>query len=131
MKVLIVEDSPEICERLRNMVAELENIELLADVDNEKDAIASICNQHPDTVILDLTLAQGSGIEVLKQVKQNNNCPCKIVILTNYAYPQYRKKCMQLGADYFLDKSLDLEMLGSLLADMALPPPQLSNCSNV
>lgn len=114
MKALIVEDSPEICERLHNMIDGIPGIELVGDADNENDAVRDICAIQPDLVILDLTLASGSGMEVLRRIKLQA-FHCVTIVLTNYAYPQYRKKCMELGADYFLDKSWDIEMLSELL----------------
>lgn len=125
MKAFIVEDSPEICERLRNMIDGIKDIELLGDTDNEADAVRDICALHPDLVILDLTLASGSGMEVLHQIKLKG-FSVRIIVLTNYAYPQYRKKCMALGADYFLDKSLDLEILSELLTSLTDEPRLVS-----
>jgi len=42
-----------------------------------------------------------------------------VIVLTNDVYPQYRKKCMDAGADYFLDKSRDIAELGNLLLRLA------------
>lgn len=129
MKVLIVEDSPEICERLHNMIDGIPGIELVGDADNEADAVRDICAIQPDLLILDLTLASGSGMEVLRRIKLQAFHGVTIV-LTNYAYPQYRKKCMELGADYFLDKSWDIEMLSELLVRLpnSQHPHQESIC---
>lgn len=118
MKTFIVEDSPEIYERLRNMIDGITGIELVGNADKEADAIRDICSLQPDLVILDLTLACGSGIEVLRQIKLQAFSG-KVIVLTNYAYPQYEKKCMKFGADHFLDKSRDIGMLCELLASMA------------
>jgi len=129
MKALIVEDSPVICERLHNMIDDIQNIELVGDADNEADAVRNICASQPDLVILDLTLAGGSGMEVLRQIK-SQAFPCMAIVLTNYAYPQYKKRCMELGADYFLDKSLDIEILADLLACLAKGSRPLRKCAN-
>lgn len=118
MKALIVEDSPVIRDRLHNMIDGIQDIELVGDADNEADAVRCIYKTRPDLLILDLTLASGSGMEVLRQIKLQA-FPGTVIVLTNYAYPQYRKKCMALGADYFLDKSRDIEMLSELLVRLA------------
>jgi len=52
----------------------------------------------------------GNGIEVLKNIKKNGSGPT-IIILTNYPYPQYRKKCMGAGANYFFDKSTEFNKI--------------------
>lgn len=118
MEALIVEDSPEICERLHNMIDGIPCLKLVGNVDNEADAVRDICAIQPDLVILDLTLASGSGMEVLRQIKFQAFAGI-VIVLTNYAYPQYRKKCMGLGADYFLDKSREIERLNELLVSLA------------
>lgn len=117
MKALIVEDSPEICERLRSMINGIPGIKLIGNVDNEADAVRNIGAAQPDLVILDLTLAIGNGMEVLRQVKLQGFSGM-VIVLTNYAYPQYRNKCMGLGADYFLDKSQEIEKLNELLISL-------------
>jgi len=43
----------------------------------------------------------------------------KIVIFTNYPYPQYRTKCMELGADYFFDKSTETEKMINTIKNLA------------
>lgn len=130
MKVFIVEDSQVIRERLHGMMGSISNIELTGDAENEDDAVRDICAIHPDLVILDLTLGSGSGLGVLDRVK-SQDFPVTVIVLTNYAYPQYREKCMAHGADYFLDKSRDIEMLGELLCILAGGKSRLTlNCSN-
>lgn len=118
MKVFLVEDSLVIRERLRCMVASIPGSELVAEADNEADAVRGIRAIRPDVVILDLTLASGSGMEVLRQVRERPRASI-VIVLTNYGYTQYQKKCMALGADYFMDKSRDIEVLSELLASLA------------
>jgi DNA-binding NarL/FixJ family response regulator len=118
MRVFIVEDSPEIRERLRTMMAVIKNIELVGEVDNEADAVRSIYSVRPDALILDLTLVSGSGLGVLRKISEKL-ASMWVIVLTNYAFPQYEKRCTEMGADYFLDKSRDIEKLGFLLAELA------------
>lgn len=118
MKTFIVEDSPVICERLRSMIASIPNIELVGETDNEDDAVREICRVCPDLVILDLILAKGSGMEVLRRVREQP-LTSKVIVLTNHGYPQYQKKCLELGADYFMDKSREIEALSDLLISLA------------
>ena len=112
------------------MIGSIVGIELFGDAGNEADAVRDICTIRPDLVILDLTLSSGNGMDVLHQIKLQNFSG-KVIVLTNYAYPQYQKKCMALGANYFLDKSLDLEILGELLIRLAEESRLASNSSNL
>lgn len=123
MKTFIVEDSLMIRERLRSMMASIPNIELVGETDNEIDAVQGIGRVCPDVVILDLVLANGSGMEVLRRIKGQPPAS-KVIVLTNHGYPQYQKKCMELGADYFMDKSREIETLSDLLVSLADGQPQ-------
>ena len=118
MKVFLVEDSLMIRERLRSMIASIPSIELVGEAGNEIDAVRGICRSCPDVVVLDLTLEKGNGMEVLRRAKEQA-LPGLVIVLTNYSYPQYLKKCMALGADYFLDKSREIEKLSELLVSLA------------
>lgn len=108
MKVFIVDDSAVVCERLIGMLTELAEIEIAGQAQNAQDAIQSIRKLKPDVVILDIRMPGGNGIEVLKEIKKDKPAPL-IIILTNYPYSQYRKKCMEGGADFFFDKSTEFQ----------------------
>jgi len=74
----------------------------------------AVRNLHPEVVILDIRMPQGSGIDVLESIKREKLAPITMV-LTNFAYPQYRKKCLQLGAGFFFDKSAEFARVGDAL----------------
>jgi DNA-binding NarL/FixJ family response regulator len=114
MKVFIVDDSAVVRERLIGMLTELPEIEIAGQAKNAPDAIQSIRKLKPDITILDIRMPGGNGIEVLKEIKKDKPSPL-IIILTNYPYPQYRKKCMEGGADYFFDKSTEFEKIIEVL----------------
>jgi DNA-binding NarL/FixJ family response regulator len=56
----------------------------------------------------------GNGIEVLREVKKMSPAP-SVIMFTNYAHAQYRKKCEEAGADFFLDKSTEFDKLPQTL----------------
>ena len=56
----------------------------------------------------------GSGISVLEAIKRDEHPPV-LNMLTNYPYPQYRKKCMDAGADYFFDNSSEVQRVTEVL----------------
>lgn len=109
MKVFIADDSSEIRKRIIAMLSDLEErIETIREAGNVQDAINSIHEFDPDVVILDIRMPGGSGIDVLQKIEKRNKVPV-IIILTNYPHSQYRKKCMEAGADFFFNKSRDFE----------------------
>lgn len=113
-----MEDSAEIRERLRDMLESILHVELAGEADNENDAMRDICRIQPDAVILDFSSARGNSLSLMYRIKLQS-LSIRVIVLTNNAYPQYRKKCMESGADYFLDKSRDIETLSSLLSSLA------------
>jgi len=117
VKVFIVDDSEIVIERLKTMLSEVKEIEVIGKANNPFDAINGIRTLHPDAVILDLQMPGGSGIGVLLSIKRNSSAPV-VLVLTNYPYPQYRKKCMEAGADFFFDKSTEFERVPEVLKQL-------------
>jgi DNA-binding NarL/FixJ family response regulator len=113
MKVFIADDSTVLCERLIEMLSDIPGIEIIGHAQDVTGALYSIKKLNPDIVILDIRMPGGSGIDVLQDIKKEKQAPM-VIILTNYPYPQYRKKCLGLGADYFFDKSTEFEKVTEL-----------------
>jgi two-component system OmpR family response regulator len=112
--VLLVEDSPRIAERLRELL-EQEGLRVVATVEDEPAAVRALREIPIDLLILDLQLKTGTGFGVLESLGARR--PPTIVV-TNYALPQYRERASQLGVEYFLDKAEDLERLPDVLASI-------------
>jgi DNA-binding NarL/FixJ family response regulator len=119
MHVFLVDDSPEIRERLCEMFYAVKGVEIVGEADRANDAINSIIATKPEAVVLDIQLVgHETGIDVLERIKQEKPAP-KVIILTNYPYPQYRKRCIQAGADFFFDKSIELDKVTAVLGELA------------
>lgn len=110
MMFFIADDSGPVRERLIDLLSEVEGAEVIGQAANARDAVEGVRRLKPHVVILDIQMPGGSGIDVLKEIKQGG-LPPLVLMLTNHASPQYRKKCLEWGADFFLDKSRDLECL--------------------
>lgn len=110
MVVFIVDDSKALRERLVNLLREIDGVGFIGEAGNAADAIAGIQKIEPSVVILDIQMAGGNGIEVLKTVRQGRRPPV-VIMLTNHPYRQYREKCLELGAEYFLDKTREVDRL--------------------
>ena len=108
MKIFIADDSDEVRKRIVAMLSDLERIDTIGQAENVQDAIASIREFGPDVVILDIRMPGGSGIDVLEGIEKKNQVPI-VIMLTNYPHSQYRKRCMEAGADFFFDKSVEFE----------------------
>jgi DNA-binding NarL/FixJ family response regulator len=123
MKVLIVDDSKIVCDGLQQMLINIADVVIVGQAHNAEDAIVSILEAKPDVVILDIRLPGLSGIDVLKDIRAKK-LPIRVIMLTNYPYPQYRKKCKELGADYFFDKVAEIEMIPNVITELAEKKPE-------
>lgn len=108
MRIVLADDSKILRQRIISMLEEIEGVQVVAEAENSHQAVQFVEELKPDLLILDIRMPDGSGLEALKMLKDKDLSITKMV-LTNYPLEQYRKKCMELGADYFFDKSTDFE----------------------
>jgi len=108
MRILVVDDSEAVRGRIATLLRDIEGVELVAEAGDAAGAVDVSRSLQPDFVILDLNLPGRSGLEVLPLLKQRSAAPT-IVVLTNHAGEAYARRCRDLGADYFFDKSKQFE----------------------
>lgn len=119
LRVFLVEDSEAIRERLTESISSLEHVEVVGFADTESKAIAALERLPCDAVLLDLQLKEGHGFNVLKALRNAPHAsPLTIIVLTNFASPQYRLRSLKLGADHFFDKSRDYDRVCDLLESL-------------
>ncbi|HLP36449.1 response regulator transcription factor [Lacibacter sp.] len=115
--ILIVDDNVSYVERMLSILSEDFNAAAFHTATNYEDATALINELNPQIAMLDINLPGKSGIDILNFIKQSNS-DCRVIMITNHAFESYRKKCMDLGAEHFLDKSADFEKISSILTEM-------------
>jgi len=118
MKIFLVEDSPPVRERLEAMLAPLAGALVVGHADGAEAAVRAILAEQPDIVVLDLKLAQGSGFDVLRALRDAGS-RAEVYMLSNFATPAYRSAAERLGARGFFDKSQEFERLREVLAARA------------
>jgi two-component system, OmpR family, response regulator len=115
LRVLLVEDSQVLAARLREALATLEQVAVVATVDNEQEATRWVRASLVDVIILDLLLKQGSGFGVLRGLGDRRPV---VIVLTNYALPEYRQSALRLGVDHFLNKASDCDRLAEVIGSL-------------
>lgn len=117
VRVFFVEDSPLVLERLEHM-AQLAGARAVGHAAGADEAVRGILAAHPDLVFLDLNLAQGTGLDVLRALRLE--APrIDVYMLSNYAEPAYRQLALRLGARGFFDKTNEFGRVMDLITARA------------
>ena len=131
LQTYLVEDSPVIRESLIATLEELAPVKVVGSAEEEDAALLWLSANRVDLVIVDLFLKGGSGLGVLRaaqHAQQAASRPGDIndrgarprhVVLSNYATPAMRERCLELGADGVFDKSTEIDALLTYCAGLA------------
>src|SRR4051812_10171705 len=112
--VFIAEDSSLVRERLVEMLERDGSLSVIGQAASPADAVNGILATRPDSVVLDIHLLGGSGLDVLRAIHPVE--PRTVfVVLTNHANPQYCRAFMKAGANCVLDKSSEFQKVKDTL----------------
>jgi len=123
LKVLIVDDSPLISERISRMLSELEQVEIVGLAADGDEALRMFHEFRPAVVLLDLEIPGRNGLEVLLEVRKRVE-PCIVVVFTSHDLPDFRNACLRAGADFFLHKSTEFERVVEIVRGWSSDPPE-------
>jgi DNA-binding NarL/FixJ family response regulator len=118
MKVVLVDDSLLVRERIASIISEIPGAEVVGKAGDSIEAIEIVRKTKPDMVILDIKIPGENGLQVLRKFK-NEFVNMKIIMLTNYSDSQYKAECLMHGADYFLSKSDEFDRLPEVFSKLA------------
>jgi len=119
VRVVLVEDSPIIRERLEEALAAPGVIEIVGRADGERAAIEALDGTAWNALVLDLWLKQGTGLGVLRAVRDRRPPGAIVIVLTNYAQSRVRDATLALGADHFFDKMRESHRVREVLDRLA------------
>ena len=108
MNLVIVEDNELVRRQLLRMVASQPGIRVVGIAVSEEEAVSAILTARPDAVLLDMSLATGTGLYVLRRIRAAG-CTARVLVLTNHTIDLMRQTCESLGIDGFYDKSRDAQ----------------------
>lgn len=109
VKVFLADDSELIRERVAAMLVD-RSMNIVGQAETPQASIDGILAVHPDVVVLDVQLEGGTGLEVLRAVRQVDP-RIAFVVFSNNAGPAYRKRYLGEGAQRFLDKTTEFDQL--------------------
>lgn len=124
MKVYLVEDSPVLRDRVMESIAEDEAVAVVGYADTEDAAVTGIAAAAPDAIILDIQLKRGNGLNVLRRLARLGLARLPtVIVLTNYAEPEFRRRAIEAGCDFFFDKSSEFDRVARVLGALARANP--------
>ena len=112
--MLIVDDSASVRSRVAALLRDA-GLDVVGEAATAAQARRLARSLHPDVIVLDLALPDGSGMELLPLLKADEPATA-IAVLTGTAMESVRRRCLELGADWFFDKARDFDALGPALA---------------
>jgi len=116
--ILIVDDSITILTRMRELLSEIICVNTINIATNGIEALEFLNLQQPHLILLDINMPHKNGIELLKEVKQLYP---KIIVMmvTNQSIDYYKPICMEFGAEYFIDKSTEFELIPDIIESIS------------
>lgn len=128
LRTYLVEDNPAYRDMLRAVLPAQVALQVLGASGSEQEGVNWLLT-HPkawDLVLVDLVLKQGSGFRVLAACRVRSATQ-KIVVLTNHASREVRRRCLDLGADAVFDKASELDALLAYCAQRGESMPMPMN----
>jgi two-component system, OmpR family, response regulator len=118
-RILLIEDSAVLSRRLVDLLSEPGRVSVTGQAATQSEALMRLQEATYDVLVVDIELAEGNGVAVIRQVRQlyPPDAQPLVVVLTNYASDFVRDHCFAAGADYFLDKMRDISQLKAVVVD--------------
>jgi DNA-binding NarL/FixJ family response regulator len=106
IRLILADDHPLIRAGFRSMLGKSDDFEIVGEASNGNELIAKIPELNPDAILVDITMPQVNGLEVIRQTK-NKYPGLKFIILTMHEEAEYILSAMKMGADGYLLKNID------------------------
>jgi DNA-binding response OmpR family regulator len=111
--VLLVEDSALVVDALRLLLEETGH--RVSAAFNVRQAVDTARAEHPDVILLDLTLGREDGLDVLGELTRTGSMPPVTVALTGHDSPDTRTRCLEAGCLDVLTKPISALELPALI----------------
>jgi DNA-binding NarL/FixJ family response regulator len=103
-RILLVEDHPMLREHLAQLINRNADMEVCGEADGAEGALELIRDRAPDLAIVDLTLRRSSGMDLLKEIKEQK-AMVPVLVLSMHDEAVYAERCLQMGARGYVPKS--------------------------
>jgi DNA-binding NarL/FixJ family response regulator len=110
IRVLIVDDHPLVRHSLCALVSQIEGWEICGQAATCDEAIKLFKSKRPHLTLVDISLAGASGLDLIKRVKSIDG-NAKLLVISMHDERIYAERCLRAGAQGFIGKEADLELL--------------------
>jgi len=110
MKILIVDDHAIVREGVKQIVKTLPEVHQIDEASDGKEALAKLSNTHYDLAILDISMPEITGLDLLQHLK-NKNIRTNVLMLSFHPQEQYAVRAFKLGASGYISKDSAFEEL--------------------
>ena len=103
VRVLIVDDHPVVCEGLAMHLATQPDLEVCGEAEDVPGALALLESTRPDVAIIDISLKNGNGLELIRRIKDRHDA-VRILVWSMYPENLYAERALRAGAQGYLNK---------------------------
>jgi two-component system, NarL family, response regulator NreC len=103
IKIVLADDHKIIRDGLSSLIAKHPNMEVIAEVENGKEAVEVSSQLNPDVVIIDISMPDLNGIDATRKIIEQNP-GIKVIGLSMHSDPEYVKGLLNAGASGYLLK---------------------------
>lgn len=114
-RVMIVDDHELMREGLRQLISRQANLEVCGEASNEREARSRFRELQPDLVVVDLTLKESSGLDLIKWTRQERP-EAKVIVLTMHDERDYGERALRAGAGGYVNKQLPARTILAAIA---------------
>ena len=118
MNLLIADDNVEFRTKLASILLRIKGVEIVGQPGDVPETLNAIRRLKSDVILLDIHMPGGTGLDVIAAAKATKPAPI-VIMLTGGPRSEYQTPSYLLGADYFFEKSSELNKLGEMLRHMA------------
>jgi len=118
VKILIADDHAIVREGVKLIVKTLPEVTQIDEASDGKEALAKLIQDHYDLAILDISMPEITGLDLLQQIKLHN-IQTRVLILSFHPQEQYAVRAFKLGASGYLSKDSAFEEMGMAVRRIA------------
>lgn len=124
MTIVLADADPHFRDRLKRRLEKITGVNVVGESSDSAEVTAMILNRKPDIAILNSSLRDGSGIDVLRHIRQLM-VPPTIIVVTDDPSRDNKNVYSLAGADFFFDKATEGDKIFNTIRLLCVPHSQI------